>query len=266
MCYSISQAKRKAYLSALKDGVPADEVERLYNEWQQSQKEDSQQDSESPMAFLNGFQHPKLFSLQHNSDHLKATRLSWGLIPDWVKDWDQAKSMRTKTLNARGESIFEKPSFKGSALEKRCLIFVNGFYEYHHRKGKTFPHFIQHQEKNRPLVFGGLSAEWVDQSSGEVHQTASIVTTRANELMTEIHNNPKLNEARMPLIIEPQDFQQWLHASERKAVEELIQPYDSDKLKAHTVGKLIGKNGIGDHEDATKEVIYQELNIQGELF
>ena len=80
----------------------------------------------------------------------------WGLIPSWVKDRNQANEIRNKTLNARGESIFEKPAFQTSIREKRCLIFVDGFYEYYHFKRKTFPHFIQHIDEAQPLIFGGI--------------------------------------------------------------------------------------------------------------
>ncbi|NOQ75147.1 MAG: SOS response-associated peptidase [Crocinitomix sp.] len=265
MCYSISQGKRNAYLSALKEGVPRDELERLYNEWQEAQKDEAERDEESPMAFVNGFEHPKLFALI-KAVELKATRFTWGLIPSWTKDKTQAMEIRNKTLNARGESLFEKASFKDAALDKRCLVFVNGFFEYYHFKGKTYPNFIQHKEKDKPLVFGGLWSDWTDHSTGETYQSASIVTTQANDLMTSIHNNPKANGARMPLILESNDFEQWLSTNNRREVEELIRPLPDGKLKAHTVKRLVGKNGVGDSEEATKEYIYSDLNEQGTLF
>lgn len=70
------------------------------------------------------------------------TVAKWGLIPNWVKDLDTANKIRNKTINARGESIFEKPSFKNSARTKRCLIYVNGFYEHHYFNEKTYPYYI----------------------------------------------------------------------------------------------------------------------------
>ena len=265
MCYSISQAKRSAYLEALKEGASAEELSRLYDEWQQAQKDQSERDAESPMAFVNGFEHPKLYTLI-KAVELKATRFTWGLIPEWTKDKSQAMEIRNKTLNARGESLFEKASFKDAAMDKRCLVFVDGFFEYYHYKGKTFPNFIQNKEKGKPLVFGGVWSEWTDHVAGEVYQSASIVTTRANELMTSIHNNPKANGARMPLILEPENFDQWLTANNQNEVEELIKPLPEGKLKAHTVKRLVGKNGVGDSADATKEFIYPDLNEQGTLF
>lgn len=265
MCYSISQGKRNAYLTALKQGVSAEELERLYEEWQQAQRDEAERDTESPMAFLSGFEHPKLFTLVKEVE-LRATRFTWGLIPEWSKDRSQAMEIRTKTLNARGESIFEKASFKAAAIANRCLIFVNGFFEYYHFKGKTYPNYIQYEEKDKPMVFGGLWSEWTDHQSGEVFQSAAIVTTQGNELMTSIHNNPKVNGPRMPLILESENFDQWLTATKRGEVEELIKPLPDGKLKAHTVKRLVGKKGIGDSDEATKEYLYPDLNVQGTLF
>ena len=265
MCYSISHAKRNAYLSALKDGVPEDELERLYQDWQEAQQDETERDTESPMAFVSGFEHPKLFTLIKGVE-LRATRFTWGLIPEWTKDKTQALEIRNKTLNARGETLFEKASFKQSAMDKRCLIFVNGFFEYHHHKGKAFPNFIQYKEKDKPLVFGGLWSEWTDHTTGDEFQSAAIVTTKGNDLMTSIHNNPKVTGPRMPLILEATDFEQWLTTKNRREVEELIKPLPDGKLKAHTVRRLVGKNGVGDSEEATKEYIYPDLNEQGTLF
>lgn len=265
MCYSISQGKRKAYLSALKDGVPADELERLYDEWRDAQKDEAERNTESPMAFVNGFEHPKLFTLIKGVE-LRAKRFTWGLVPEWIKDKTQALGIRNKTLNARGESMFEKASFKQSAIDKRCLIFVNGFFEYFHHKGKTYPNYIQYKEKDKPLVFGGLWSEWTDHTTGDVFQSASIVTTKGNDLMESIQNNPKANGARMPLILDSGNFDQWLTTKNRGEVEELIQPLPDGLLKAYTVKRLIGENGVGDSDQATKEFIYPDLNEQGTLF
>jgi putative SOS response-associated peptidase YedK len=98
----------------------------------------------------------------HKETSLVASRMTWGLIPSWVKDRNQANEIRNKTLNARGESIFEKPAFQSSIREKRCLFFVDGFYEYYHFKRKTFPHFIQLIDETQPLIFGGIGMSgWI---------------------------------------------------------------------------------------------------------
>lgn len=265
MCYSISQMKQKAYKAALREGAPQTEIDRLYNEWQESQRVDTEDDQTSPMAYLNGFEHPKLFTLVH-TDQWHANRMIWGLIPPWIKNNAEAKAIQTKTLNARGETIFEKAAFKLAAIESRCLIMVDGFFEYQHKGKRSFPHFIQHAAEDKPMVFGGLWSEWCDPSSGEVKQTASIVTTRANELMSMIHNKPKIAEARMPLILHPDAYEPWLRTRNPKEIQALIQPYPAELMKAYSVKPLIGKNGSGDSIEATKPHVYADLAEQGSLF
>ena len=263
MCYSVAQMQRKKYLTAVREGYSQEILDQLYEDWQKSQREESENDVNSPMAFVNGFDHPKLFCL-HKETSLVASRLTWGLIPSWVKDRNQANEIRNKTLNARGESIFEKLAFQTSIREKRCLIFVDGFYEYYHFKRKTFPHFIQHIDEAQPLIFGGIWEEWVDQDTAEIVRSTSIVTTEANPFMREIHNNPKANDARMPLILAPADTDQWLNASSDSEVKELIKPLANQQLKAHTVIRNLTKNVPVDA--VLKEYIYPELFVQGTLF
>lgn len=265
MCYSISQMKQKAYKAALRDGAPQKEIDRLYQDWQESQRTDTEDDQTTPMAYLNGYDHPRLFTLIHDNNW-QATRFEWGLIPEWTKSEADALAIRNKTLNARGESMFEKASFKRAAIEQRCLIFVDGFFEYHHKNGRNFPHFVQHSEKDKPLVLGGLWAVWRNPATSEEKYTTSIVTTKGNELMTTIHNNPKLKEPRMPLILTPSNFDTWLKSNREQEIKQLIQPYSSELLEAYPVRRLIGVNGIGDSIQAVEPIHYPDLADQGTLF
>jgi len=265
MCYSISQMKQKSYKAALREGAPQAEIDRLYNEWQESQRIDTEDDQQTPMAYLSGYDHPKLFTLIH-TDNWHATRFEWGLIPAWTKNEGEALKIRTKTLNARGETIFEKASFREAARHKRCLVFVDGFFEYHHKNGQSFPYFIRHKKENKPFVFGALWSEWLNPSSGKIHRTTSLVTTKANDMMREIHNNPKLNEARMPLILHPSDTDAWLKSTNEKEVKALIQPYAAEQMESYTVRRLIGSNGIGDTPSAVEPYVYPEQSEQGTLF
>ena len=99
------------------------------------------------------------------------------MVPHWVEDKKQLKELWNKTLNAGGETIFEKPSFRESAKHNRCIIYVNGFYEHQHLHRKTFPFYI-HQKNDKPLPLSGLWSEWTDRESGETLNTFSIVTTK----------------------------------------------------------------------------------------
>ncbi|MEM5564843.1 SOS response-associated peptidase [Psychroserpens sp. AS72] len=216
-----------------------------------------------PLHHVSGFNHPEMLIYTNESPDFP-TVATWGFVPDWVKDEDQLKTFWNNTLNARGETIFEKPSFKQSALHNRCIIYVDGFYEHHHFNKKTYPFFIQRQDE-QPMAFAGLWSKWINPKHGGKMNTFSIVTTQGNSLMTKIHNNPKIKGPRMPLILSNELEKQWLLAIQddidQIKIQELIKINPEIKLKAHTVGKLRGKDYIGNVEDITKEVVYEELEF-----
>lgn len=258
MCYSVAQMKKREYDAALRGGVSGEELDKIKRDWLEAE-EGEKMPSDRPYYHVSGFEHPRLYAVV-NDNGLSGARPNWGLIPSWVKDEKQALDLSNQTLNARGESIFEKPSFRESATKRRCIILVDGFYEYHHVKSKTFPFFIERTD-DLPFILGGLWSEWVNKDSGEIVKTASIVTTVGNELMTKIHNNPKATGPRMPLILEPDLIMSWLTAEDKTTVEQLIRPYDQSKMKAHPVGRLKGKDALIDSEECTKKVEYPELPL-----
>jgi putative SOS response-associated peptidase YedK len=215
-----------------------------------------------PLYHGSGFSHPSLL-IYTNHDSKLPIVATWGLVPHWVKDKLQLKKIWNNTLNARGETIFEKPSFRESAKHQRCLIYVDGFYEHHHFKGKTYPFFIKRKD-NEPLIIGGLWSDWVDPETGEIINTFSIVTTKGNSLLTKIHNNPKIEGSRMPLILTEEVAEKWLREDVEENVgrtyfEELIQTLPENELEAYTVARLRGKEYIGNVEEISKPVTYKEL-------
>ncbi|MGB3619108.1 MAG: SOS response-associated peptidase [Catalinimonas sp.] len=190
---------------------------------------------------VSGFAHPRLPVLT-NDDPRQIQLFGWGLIPGWVKSEEQAAEMARRTLNARGETIFGKPSFRQAAARRRCLVLIDGFYEWMHRGGKKYPFFIQAGD-GAPFAFGGLWEEWADRDTGERHRTCSIITTDANPLMAKIHNTKE----RMPLVLDRTAEQQWLRSDlERPDVEALIRPLGDDQLRAHTVSPLVSRQARED--------------------
>jgi putative SOS response-associated peptidase YedK len=161
--------------------------------------------------------------------------LKWGLIPSWVKTIDDANAIRYKTFNARCESINKKPSFSSSLISKRCLIPVQGFFEWQHSGKEKIPWYIYHYE-NQILSFAGLYDEWIENNKGEVFSTFSIITTDANDLMAEIHNSAK----RMPVILDKSLENKWIDMS-TSPVDALgmLKPCPSELLKAHTISPLV---------------------------
>lgn len=215
---------------------------------------------EEEFFHVSGFQHPKLLIYTSENFELPVVA-SWGLIPFWVKNEQQQLDIWNKTINARGESIFEKPSFRTSARSKRCLVYIDGFFEHHHYKGKKYPFYIQ-RIGGEPLALGGLWDEWTNKATGEVVNSFTIVTTAANVLMQKIHNNPKLKEARMPLILNEDEADKWLAASVKEA-KEMIKPAANGLLKAYTVRRLRGKEAVGNSPKAIEEFNYPELKLVG---
>jgi putative SOS response-associated peptidase YedK len=221
---------------------------------------------------VSGYVHPLMF-IYTNSDPLYPTLATWGLIPADCRTKEDALKIRNMTLNARSETLAERKSYALSFEEKRCVVYLEGFYEHFHKNGKTYPHLVS-MKSDDLMPIAGLYADWVDPQTGEEMRTFSIVTTAANTMMEKIHNNPKLSKgARMPVILAKDKIMDWLtpaRMSDKQQQQELLdlcKPIASTELVAKTVGKLKGKNTIGNVPEITKEVVYPELtNSQNSLF
>lgn len=211
-----------------------------------------------PGFHLSGFTHPKLLVYTSESEIPKAC--FWGLIPHWVKNRQQISKLWNKTLNARVETILEKPSYKDATLDKRCLIYVDGFYEFHHFKGKSYPFFI-YSKKSEPLIIAGLWSEWFDRNNNQIIDTFTIVTTKAYGIMEKIHNNPKKEEARTPLILNKNQANFWIQENKINTdfINETIKLHSEKDLKAHTIQKLSGKNYLGNVEEVSDVFKYKDL-------
>ena len=148
----------------------------------------------------------------------------WGLLPSWVKD----PKAFTLLINARGESIAEKPAFRAAMKRRRCLIPADGFYEWKPVGSRKQPYYV-HAKAGTPLAFAGVWETWTG-PNGEEMETAAIVTTTANRTLAPIHN-------RMPVILAPEQFELWLDNAnvEPSAATALIKPAPDDLLEAYPV-------------------------------
>ena len=211
-----------------------------------------------PLYYASGFDHPDLPVITNETPH-EFRMMNWGLIPYWTKSPEDVVRIQNQTLNARSETVFEKPAFKESILRRRCLVLVDGFYEHHHKNGKTFPqHLLLKSEE--PMTLAGIYDTW--RHDGIERTTFSIVTTRANPLMARIHNNPKTSEEpRMPVILPPEKERDWLTMDKmsEEALQKLMIPYEESEMVAYTVPRLKGKEAVGNTEKAITKHIYQEL-------
>jgi len=166
----------------------------------------------------------------------------WELIAPWVNSTLEVMKGREKfnTLNATAERLLESKLFKQPALKRRCLVLSSGFYEWRHetpmggKKDIAFPYHIT--VKDKPYFFmAGIYQPWVDVESGEMMDTFSIVTTKANALMTQIHNKKK----RMPTILNEQQATEWIspNLSEAQIMELATTQIESHSLEVFTLKK-----------------------------
>lgn len=163
---------------------------------------------------FNGFSHPYCAII--TNDRQEIIQLArWGLLPDWAKD----KSLQNNTLNAKLETIGDKPSFKNYQTQ-RCLIPADGFYEWQwlDPAGKKKQKYLVHLPGDPLFSFAGLWNQWCDRSTGEVFHTYTILTTEANALMSVIHNSKK----RMPVILNPDAEKAWLNHGELQLCNDLL--------------------------------------------
>lgn len=154
--------------------------------------------------------------------------MNWGLVPFWAKTEKDALEIRKNTINARLETLQEKPSFRHTLKNQRCLVLANGYYEWQHVGKKKIPYYIQ-LKNDKAMPMAGLYDSWTNKQSGEIWNTFTIITTRANALMEEIHNTKK----RMPVILTCDAEKAWIDpaSSAEKALEYLTQ-IDSDLILA----------------------------------
>jgi putative SOS response-associated peptidase YedK len=160
--------------------------------------------------------------------------LRWGLIPSWAKD----PSIGNKLINARAETIHEKPSFRKAFQERRCLILTNGFYEWQRKpgtRGAAVPYLFQRKE-NKPFAFAGLWESW-KQPDGDWLRSCTIITCAANDLVKPIHE-------RMPVMLNGQTAWNWLTADSRSDLEAMLVPYNADDMTAYVVSPRVNRPEI----------------------
>jgi putative SOS response-associated peptidase YedK len=160
-----------------------------------------------------------------NEDPENLSLYRWGLIPFWAKD----TAIGNKLINAKSETILEKPSFKGSFRNKRCLVLADSYYEWKKDKEKI-PFRIMRKDKSA-FSMAGIWDKWVS-SDGEIVHSFSILTISPSEKMTQIHD-------RMPVILHPEDEKKWLGKTGESELLDLLRPFPDEFLTAYPVSKLV---------------------------
>ena len=165
-----------------------------------------------------------------NDGTSKADFFVWGLIPSWAKD----PAIGNRLINARAETLAEKPAFRGAYKYRRCLIFADGFYEWQAQSSSKskVPHLIR-LKSGKPFAFAGLWEHWQSADGSEV-KSATIITSAPNELMAPIHN-------RMPVILARDAYAQWFDPTPHFPVDlnSLLVPYPAEEMEAYPVSTLV---------------------------
>lgn len=167
---------------------------------------------------------------QRDSEAPRLVMLRWGLIPFWAKD----KAIGNRLINARAETVAEKPSFRSAFKACRCLILANGFYEWKKDGNGKTPHLIGMKNRD-PFAMAGLWERWRSRADDdETIESCTIVTTTPNALTSTIHN-------RMPVILDPDDYGAWLDpgTSDRDALQAMLRPFVADEMQAFPVSREV---------------------------
>ena len=163
-----------------------------------------------------------------NDGEKHAELLKWGLIPSWSKD----AAIGNRMINARAETVAEKPSFRSAFKKKRCLILADGYYEWK-KGGKTKTPFYIRFKSHEPFGFAGLWEMWED-PSGESIRTCTIITTTPNDIMESIHQ-------RMPVILPREAESTWLDSAiqDPKELTPLLSSYPSESMEAYAISTMV---------------------------
>jgi putative SOS response-associated peptidase YedK len=161
--------------------------------------------------------------------------MRWGLVPSWAKD----VSISNKLINARGETLQEKPSFRNAFQRRRCLIFADGFYEWKREGGKTpsVPYYFYARDR-KPFAFAGLWEFWRS-PDGDDLRSCTIITTSANGLLSDVHE-------RMPVILDRLSLPAWLGAGTPETWNALLKPYPAEEMLRHPVSRAVNSPGRDD--------------------
>jgi putative SOS response-associated peptidase YedK len=177
----------------------------------------------------------------------------WGLIPFWAKE----KSVGSKMINARVETLEEKPAFKHALEQRRCIVPFDGFFEWKQTPYGRIPHYIFCKDKELFSV-AGLWEKWVD-ANGQLLQSFTLITLPANEFMKSIHD-------RMPAILTRENEQRWINPA--LSVQEaltILQPYPAELMDCYTISERVNKV-VNNDADLLRPKNYEELPRQGQLF
>jgi len=209
---------------------------------------------------VSAFDHPSMPVITNEAPG-RFSFLHWGLVPFWVKDRAQIKQVRVKTVNARADTLFDRSSFRVPIREKRCLIVMDGYFEWREVGGKTYPYYI-HMKDNDAFAVAGIWDEWTDENNMENLRTFSMISVDANAFIRRINNRHK----RMPVILPKEDESKWIQPDiGEEGIKSMLKTYEGEELEAYPVKRLIGKKNVNSNTpEVLEEYSYDALKSPGE--
>ncbi len=183
----------------------------------------------------------------------KVVEMKWGLVPFWAKD----PKIGNRLINARGEGISKKPAYRASVKRRRCLVPATGFYEWREEEGRKTPYYV-HMKDGGLFAFAGLWDSW-NKAEGEPLQTFTIITTRANSALHEIHN-------RMPVILRREHESLWLEQRELEPDElaRIFKPYPAKLVTSYEVSTDVN-NARNEGEHLIEPVVHTQSGVMRDL-
>jgi len=180
----------------------------------------------------------------NNSETRNVLMMHWGLIPSWAKD----ASIGQRLINARSETLQEKPSFRRAFNQRRCLILADGFFEWQRRdtNAPKVPIYF-HLKNKQPFAFAGLWENWHESAEKEI-LSCTIITCEPNELVGKIHN-------RMPVILDKNSCWIWLKEKDPAKLQTLLIPYPAEKMSSYPVGRYVN-NPKTDMDECIQPLAY----------
>ncbi len=167
--------------------------------------------------------------IRQTDEGREPSMLHWGMIPSWAKD----PSIGSRMINARGETVATKPSFRSAFRRRRCLIMTDGFYEWKKTGGKTKQPYYIGRADDQPFAFAGLWEFWSGADASAI-ESCTIITTKPNELLSEIHD-------RMPVILQPDDYDRWLDPAfeDKDELQSLLVANPADEMAMRPVSTIV---------------------------
>jgi len=173
----------------------------------------------------------------------------FGFLPSWAKD------RTSMNINARSESIFEKQTFREAFKSRRCIVPINGFYEWKKQNKEKIPFYVS-SKKNNYMGLAGIWDEWFDKDLNMKIVTLAIITCDANDKLGEIHH-------RMPVVLEKENFSSWLNSSNIEALNKMFRIYESENIQMQEVSKEINKVSFNEIS-CLKQVFKKDIKIKEE--